>query len=443
LHHCVSIFENYDSGKRSLEAQLLKDMRVHHIEFLCRDLKLQILKFCNSFGFSIYGRWKDGLYGGKGKIVLKREPIYVVMHEDSDAVCDYVENIALEVENIAEICNNMPSEYIAAEVTTLSGEGCGHFFKSNDNNSYDMKDLPRVEAALLRSPIGNLHHTLINKSNYSGPFLPSFSATDSAIDKYRTRVTSKNREMENENGLFMDGSNLLSLDHITFAVNTGTSFDLMEWYSKYLLMSRCKVNDKEESDGFKVETLNGSGEKLGLKLTAMQYHFCSEQSLKLLPHDLSDSEDVKVVFGESLLGQGPNQIDTFIKENGGPGVQHIGLLSKNIFNSVKEWSSNDVAFIKPPQHYYHEIDDKLHQINESGLKQLLEHYGVLLDTEESDEKIESLKYLLQVFTKPVFCKETFFFELIQRHGATGFGAGNISALWRAVDAYLREQHRFK
>ena len=56
-----------------------------------------------------------------------------------------------------------------------------------------------------------------------------------------------------------------------------------------------------------------------------------------------------------LLLTGPNQIDTFIKENGGPGVQHIGLLSKNIFNSVKEWSSNDVAFIKPPQHYYHEV----------------------------------------------------------------------------------------
>ena len=304
MQHSVYSFDNYDSGKRSLEAQLLKDMRVHHIEFLCRDLKLQILKFCNSFGFSVYGRWKDGLYGGKGKIVLKREPIYIVMHENADAVCDYVENIALEVENITEICNNMPREYVAAEVTTLSEDGSSHFFKSNDSSSYVMKNLPRVEAALLRSPVGNLHHTLINKSNYSGPFLPSFSTTDSAIDKYRTCVTSISQKIENENGLRMDSSNLLSLDHITFAVNTGSSFDLMAWYSKYLFMSRCKVNDKEESDGFKVETLNGSGEKLGLKLTAMQYHFCSEQSLKILPHNPSVNEDVKVVFGESLLGQG-------------------------------------------------------------------------------------------------------------------------------------------
>ena len=58
-----------------------------------------------------------------------------------------------------------------------------------------------------------------------------------------------------------------------------------------------------------------------------------------------------------LFLTGPNQIDTFIKENGGPGVQHIGLLSNNIFESIKEWSSNNVTFINPPHQYYHEVND--------------------------------------------------------------------------------------
>ena len=49
-----------------------------------------------------------------------------------------------------------------------------------------------------------------------------------------------------------------------------------------------------------------------------------------------------------------------------------------------------------------------------------------------------LRYLYQIFTKPVFDSNTFFFELIQRDNARGFGAGNISALWRAVAVDLNE-----
>uniref|UniRef100_A0A4W5PFQ2 Uncharacterized protein n=1 Tax=Hucho hucho TaxID=62062 RepID=A0A4W5PFQ2_9TELE len=46
------------------------------------------------------------------------------------------------------------------------------------------------------------------------------------------------------------------------------------------------------------------------------------------------------------------------------------------------------------------------------------------------------RYLLQVFTKPIFSEDTFFLELIERRGASGFGEGNIQALWRSVQAYM-------
>ena len=49
------------------------------------------------------------------------------------------------------------------------------------------------------------------------------------------------------------------------------------------------------------------------------------------------------------------------------------------------------------------------------------------------------RYLMQVFTRPFFDRDTFFLELIQRHGASGFGAGNIKALWRSVEAYMAEK----
>lgn len=49
------------------------------------------------------------------------------------------------------------------------------------------------------------------------------------------------------------------------------------------------------------------------------------------------------------------------------------------------------------------------------------------------------RYLLQVFTKPIFAEDTFFLELIERRGATGFGEGNIRALWRSVQAHMENE----
>jgi len=74
--------------------------------------------------------------------------------------------------------------------------------------------------------------------------------------------------------------------------------------------------------------------------------------------------------------------------------------------------------------------------------ELLKNHGILLDAEsfreqEKTQSQEKTRYLMQVFTTPLFNRDTFFLEVIQRCGATGFGAGNITALWNAVDSYLK------
>jgi 4-hydroxyphenylpyruvate dioxygenase len=60
---------------------------------------------------------------------------------------------------------------------------------------------------------------------------------------------------------------------------------------------------------------------------------------------------------------------------------------------------------------------------------VLAELGVLVDRDEEG-------YLLQIFTKPVEDRPTLFFEIIERHGATGFGEGNFKALFQAIE---REQ----
>ena len=63
--------------------------------------------------------------------------------------------------------------------------------------------------------------------------------------------------------------------------------------------------------------------------------------------------------------------------------------------------------------------------------------GILIDKEEEEE--ENQGFLLQIFTKPVFEVDTFFMEIIQRKGATGFGAGNIKALALSIIEMQRRE----
>lgn len=54
--------------------------------------------------------------------------------------------------------------------------------------------------------------------------------------------------------------------------------------------------------------------------------------------------------------------------------------------------------------------------------------------------INSFRYLMQVFSHPLFDRDTFFLEIIQRCGANGFGAGNIAALWKALEIHFRRNN---
>lgn len=71
--------------------------------------------------------------------------------------------------------------------------------------------------------------------------------------------------------------------------------------------------------------------------------------------------------------------------------------------------------------------------------EVLREYGILLDNEadvfDGLENSSEERYLMQIFTYPVFNRDTFFLEVIQRKGARGFGVGNVTALARSVNAY--------
>jgi 4-hydroxyphenylpyruvate dioxygenase len=96
---------------------------------------------------------------------------------------------------------------------------------------------------------------------------------------------------------------------------------------------------------------------------------------------------------------------------------------------VAELRERGVEFLTIPDEYYDEVPERVGEIDEQ--LEDLRRLGILVDRDDEG-------YLLQIFTKPIGDRPTVFFEIIERHGARGFGEGNFKALFEAIE---REQDR--
>jgi 4-hydroxyphenylpyruvate dioxygenase len=138
---------------------------------------------------------------------------------------------------------------------------------------------------------------------------------------------------------------------------------------------------------------------------------------------------IKFPINEPADGKRKSQIQEYLDYYGGPGVQHVALLSPDIITTVTALQANGVEFLTVPTSYYQTLEQRVGKIDEPI--DALEKLGILVDRDEEG-------YLLQIFTKPVGDRPTLFFEIIQRKGARGFGVGNFKALFEAIE---REQDR--
>ncbi|MEU5436807.1 4-hydroxyphenylpyruvate dioxygenase [Streptomyces sp. NPDC020719] len=138
----------------------------------------------------------------------------------------------------------------------------------------------------------------------------------------------------------------------------------------------------------------------------------------------SRSGAVTLTLIEPDTSREPGQIDKFIKEHGGAGVQHIAFATDDIVRDVDLLGAEGLAFLKTPAAYYDQVPDRLDLLRHSVDQ--LRALNILVDEDQDGQ-------LLQIFTKSVHPRGTLFFELIERLGARTFGSGNIKALYSAVE----------
>ncbi|MCK6605385.1 MAG: 4-hydroxyphenylpyruvate dioxygenase [Ignavibacteriaceae bacterium] len=142
----------------------------------------------------------------------------------------------------------------------------------------------------------------------------------------------------------------------------------------------------------------------------------------------SEDSIIRNPVNEPYQAERKSQIQEYIEEFCGTGIQHVALRTDNIIETIANLRRNGVEFLDVPDTYYDLMKERNLQISED-LDELKEH-RILVDHEGDG-------YLLQIFTKPVGDRPTFFFEVIQRRGEShGFGKGNFQALFESIE---REQ----
>ncbi len=221
----------------------------------------------------------------------------------------------------------------------------------------------------------------MERSNYTGPFLPGFKAV--------------------ENGLDVKPVGLKYIDHCVGNVELGK---MDEWVKFY-----------EDVMGFK------------LLLTFDDKDISTEYSALMSKVVSNGNGYIKFPINEPAEGKKKSQIEEYLDFYHGAGVQHIAIEVQDILETVAELRRRGIEFLYVPETYYDDVLDRVGQIDENieDLKKL----NILVDRDESG-------YLLQIFTKPVEDRPTLFYEIIQRRGAQSFGKGNFKALFESIE---REQ----
>jgi len=190
------------------------------------------------------------------------------------------------------------------------------------------------------------------------------------------------------------GAGLQLIDHLTHNVQRG---NMEVWSSFYE-----RIGNFKEAKYFDIE-----GKQTGLFSRAMT----------------APCGKIRIPINESADDK--SQIEEYLKEYRGEGVQHIALHTDDIYSTMRQLHAKGIKFQQTPSIYYEMVDERIPGHGED-LK-TLEELQILIDGAPGDEGI-----LLQIFTEnaigPVF------FEIIQRKGNDGFGEGNFQALFESIEA---------
>ncbi|WP_236243327.1 4-hydroxyphenylpyruvate dioxygenase [Streptomyces sp. CC228A] len=247
---------------------------------------------------------------------------------------------------------------------------------------YELKDEHGTVVLAAIATYGKTRHTLVERKEYDGPYLPGYAAAAPLVEPPAKRT-------------------FQAVDHCVGNVELGRMNEWVGFYNKVMGFTNMK---------------EFVGDDIATEYSALMSKVVADGTLK-----------VKFPINEPAIAKKKSQIDEYLEFYGGAGVQHVALATNDIVATVRYMREHGVQFLDTPDAYYDTLGE---WVGDTRVPvETLRELKILADRDEDG-------YLLQIFTKPVQDRPTVFFEIIERHGSMGFGKGNFKALFEAIE---REQ----
>ncbi len=351
-----------------------------YVEFYVGNAKQSAHYYKTAFGYQSFA-YKGLETGSKEEVsyVLKQDKIRLVLTTPLNSNSPINDHLRKHGDGVKVIALWVEDARSAWEETTARGA------KSFMEPTVEKDENGEVVRAGIYT-YGETVHMFVERKNYNGLFLPNFKAWNS--DYNPTPV------------------GLKFIDHMVGNVGWGEMNQWVEWYESVM--------------GF-VNFLSFDDKQIHTEYSALMSKVMSNGNGR-----------IKFPINEPAEGKKKSQIEEYLDFYEGPGVQHIAVATDDIIKTVSELRARGVEFLPPPpQAYYDDIPRRLGAHMEMMKEDIreLQKLSILVDADEEG-------YLLQIFTKPVEDRPTLFYEIIQRMGARGFGAGNFKALFESIE---REQ----
>jgi 4-hydroxyphenylpyruvate dioxygenase len=349
---------------------------VHHVELYVGNALQAAYFYAHAFGFR-HVAYRGLETGTRDQVshVLVQGRIRLVLTGALHSDSPIAAHHRAHGDGVKDIALRVPSvDHAYHEATTRGAKALSEPREVSDEHG-------AVKVATIQT-YGETVHTFVEMLDYDGPFLPGFAPVQDGTE---------------------DSHMLLAIDHIVGNVELGA----MERWVKYY----------EDVFGM-TEMIHFSDEDISTEYSA------------LMSKVVTDGKGlVKFPINEPAEGKRKSQIDEYLEFFEGAGAQHIAVATRDIVDTVTEMRRRGVEFLTIPPAYYEDVPKRVPEAADQ-LADLREQ-GILVDRDDEG-------YLLQIFTKPVGDRPTMFFEIIERHGARGFGEGNFKALFEAIE---REQDR--
>jgi 4-hydroxyphenylpyruvate dioxygenase len=351
-----------------------------YVEFYVGNAKQSAHYYKTAFGFQSWA-YKGLETGSKDEVsyVLAQDKIRLVLTTPLNSQSPINEHLKKHGDGIKVIALWVDDARAAFEVTTQRGA-----------KAFMPPTVERDEQGeVVRSGIytyGETVHIFVERKNYNGVFLPGYVSWQSDYNP--------------------EPLGLKFIDHMVGNVDWGQMNTWVKWYEVVM------------------------GFENFLSFDDTQIH--TEYSALMSKVMSNGNGRIKFPINEPAKGNKKSQIEEYLDFYEGAGCQHIAVATDDIITTVAGLKARGVEFLPPPpQAYYDDIPRRLGkhiQVMKEDIKKL-QDLSILVDADEEG-------YLLQIFTKPVEDRPTLFFEIIQRMGAKGFGAGNFKALFESIE---REQ----